>query len=177
MIKKQIKRFPIIRSDFSSGISNTSFPKSLTQSRKRCITADLILIAGTLIILFFVFGYQQNSGINLSPVDEKSALFSISGESSRIIIGEDDDFISNREIFVSDGAEIKLEPGVYYLKIEGDFISDIKQLTVEEEGIVLELKKVGSVFWIVNKGEDALVGYYERGEHVGDFIFSGGKNE
>src|SRR3989344_3717157 len=35
--KVKIKRFPIIELDFSSGISNTSFQKNLTQSGERCI--------------------------------------------------------------------------------------------------------------------------------------------
>src|SRR3989344_4184596 len=44
-MNKKIKRFLIIGSEFNSEISNISFPKSLTQSRKRAIISIILVIS------------------------------------------------------------------------------------------------------------------------------------
>jgi hypothetical protein len=138
---------------------------------KKHLVVDLVLIVGTLLVLgsLFLAGEEE---VRLSPIGEQGVLFVIEGDAENVLISESLDFINVREIVVRDGELIRLAPGIYYFEIDGE--SELKQVTVEEEEIVLELRRERDVYLVVNAGGELGVEKYQYGEFEGQFVFGGG---
>ena len=141
--------------------------------RNKIYIVDAVLLVGTILIVGVLYGlYEKN--VSFSPIEEQGILFSFNVNVDRILISEDLNFEEKREIIVEDSALIRLKPGKYYLDIEGE---EIKEITVVEKEIVLQLREVGLFYGVFNYGETKEVESYHYGNFEKNFVFSGGGNE
>lgn len=121
---------------------------------KRIIAIDLVLIVGTLIVLGSLYSYMKPVALS-PPGNAESVLFEFEGDT--VWIDDNLEFSSPIIIDAERGEVVNLEPGLYYFKIVGEGVSEIKWVRVVS-GIDLRIAD-GK---IVNVGDEELnVDYYE----------------
>jgi len=138
---------------------------------KKLFATDLILLFGSILIIFGVFGYHNGliwqQKVSLSPdngyqTKNTFVLFEFEGAKT-ILIDDNSQFSSPEQFEVKNNFVINLKPGVYYWKIEGE--NEIRQFTIES-AVSLKLRDKGEgKYEIINAGNENLdVGVYEYGK-------------
>ncbi|MEK6933571.1 MAG: hypothetical protein AABW75_01705 [Nanoarchaeota archaeon] len=103
---------------------------------------DFLIVAGTLVGLFVMFGYARP--LVIGPIDDyntssTSVLFTF--EKGEVILIDDNlEFSSPQKIYAQDYLVVHLDPGKYYWKIEGALPSSVRSLTINSV-VDLKLKK------------------------------------
>ena len=139
-------------------------------NKKYLLLIDVILVLGSLLIVGGLVGYSRP--LVIAPIDDyitadSSVLFKFE-KADLVLIDENLDFSSPREIYVDDNIVINLEPGIYYWKVVGALESSVRQLTIESE-INLKIKASGDdTYEVVNSGSSQLdVDVYDKGVLTG----------
>ncbi len=141
-------------------------------NKKYILIIDAILILGSLSAVFVFVNYAQP--LVIAPIDNyessnNTVLFEFS-KAELILIDENIEFTSPREIYVEDNLVVNFKPGIYYWKVVGALESDIRQLTINSE-IDLQLKETNEGYSVVNSGNTPLrVELYENGAYTGEII-------
>ena len=131
---------------------------------KKMLAIDLIIVLGSLIIVALYVGYS--SPLVIAPIDDlnttsSSVLFEFE-KADKIMIDENPEFTSPREINVKDNLVVTLKPGTYYWKVSGITDSAIRKLTIISE-INLKMKDKGEKVELVNSGNvDLNVDVYDE---------------
>jgi len=145
-----------------------------TVKNRKILIIDLILVVGSLALIAGMVGYA--TPLVIAPIDDltttdTSVLFSF--ERGEIVLIDDNlEFTSPQEIHVEDNIVINLKPGIYYWKVQGALLSEVRKLTIQSE-IDLKLKKsdVEGVYEVVNSGNEVLnVDIFQQGEFTGNII-------
>ena len=134
---------------------------------------DKILLAGSLILIIFIFFFA--SGLGKEKSADGNILFSFRS-GSVVLIDKNLNFESPEKIEVADNLVINLDKGVYYWKIE-DAIpqEDVVQLNIEDSSVSLGLKKSDYGYDVVNFGNATLnVDIYSSGKFSGRAILDRG---
>src|SRR3989344_8834067 len=120
---------------------------------------DLAIIVTTVIGLFFLVDYARP--LVISPADnlkttENYVLFSFE-KADKILIDDNLDFSSPKEIYVEENVVINLEPGIYYWKVDGILNSEIRKVTIESS-VDLKLRRLecNDCYGIFNAGNTRL---------------------
>lgn len=140
---------------------------------KNVILLDAILILGSLIAIASIVGYARP--LVIAPLEdyttsETAVLFEFE-KADLVLIDENLQFTSPREIYVEDNIVVNLEPGVYYWKAVGALESEVRQLTIESE-VDLRLREAeGGKYEVVNSGNTRLnVDVYDHGVYTGRVV-------
>lgn len=121
---------------------------------------DLLIVAGTLIGLFIMFGYARP--LVIGPIGDynstnTSVLFTF--EKGEVILIDDNlEFSSPQKITAQNYLVVHLEPGRYYWKIEGALPSTVRSLTINSL-VDLKLRKIENgkeEYEVVNAGNTLL---------------------
>jgi len=130
---------------------------------------DLIVVLISVFILMGVVGYARP--LVIAPIDEyvsvdREVLFEF--ERVDVLLVDDNmDFTTPDEYVVRDGLELELEPGVYYWKVKGVSVSEIRKLTVNSR-VELGLVESEEGIAVVNIGNVVLnVDVYDGEELIG----------
>ena len=142
---------------------------------KHVFAIDIVLIAGTLLVLAGLIGYSRPLVIAPLPgfvTADTSVLFEFE-KADLILIDDNPDFTSPDRIYAEDNLVINLKPGVYYWKVQGiaGTESEIRELTILSE-VNLKLKQVSEgMYEVVNAGNVELdVEVYDDKEIVGNIV-------
>lgn len=132
---------------------------------KNIFAIDLILLVGTLVVLLGAFSFY-NEPVALSPEDgfqSRNTFVLFEFENAQVILIDDNtEFTSPTRYNVEDNFVIRLDPGVYYWKIEGE--NELREFTIESE-VSLRLREENGRYAVVNAGNEELeVDVYEFGE-------------
>ena len=123
---------------------------------------DLVVVSLSALVLMVVVGFVQPrviGPINGYETTETQVLFSVE-KGDKILIDDNMDFTTPDEYFVVDGLELDLVPGIYYWKVVGVGMSEIRTLTINSE-VSLEFVDDGENYSVVNSGNvDLLVDVY-----------------
>ena len=145
--------------------------------KKTILIIDSILLFGILISIFLLVGYTQPLAIAPLPSDSQngSLLFYLP-KTDFIILDDNSRFDSFETIFIKDN--VRLEPGRYFIKFFSGFNSEIRQIDIDTDNVVLEFKAVDNKIGVFNIGEKALnVETYDTGSLIDNSIaYVGGKN-
>ena len=130
---------------------------------------DATILAATVLILmltvFSLFATMKNS----QRTTTNSVLFSFKS-GNVILIDNDLEFKTARNIIAMDNEVISLKKGTYYWKIEDAIPEDIVQLTADSD-INLKLKKSSEGYDVINSENTTLnVDIYKKGAFVGNVI-------
>ncbi len=122
-------------------------------------SVDALFLVGSLLFVMFLVGYMQPlfiAPLSNNSLEEKEVLFSI-GNGRSILIDQDIEFNSLRNITLFDGLIINLSRGIYYLTVEGfeGGWSDIKTLTLLSE-INIRFVESSEGYDVVNAGKTNL---------------------
>ena len=121
-------------------------------NKKYLLIADLILILGSLISVFFVVGYTQPLAI--APLKESGSLMFTLPKVDYLLIDEDIKFGSPVALFI--GENLNLVPGRYYVKIDSNESIEIREIKAETD-ISLQLNKIDSnSVGVFNVGKNVL---------------------
>jgi len=117
---------------------------------------DMALIVSTLLIIIATIGYS--SPLVVAPISENittsEVLFTLK-DTNEILIDDNLNFSSPKSYLLTNGLKLELQPNIYYLKATEDTFSQIITLDVKSD-VVLELKKNGENFDIINSGKKSL---------------------
>ena len=118
---------------------------------------DLVMILVSVLVLIFIVGYARP--LVIGPLDEyetnENDILFVIEKADRLLIDDNIDFTTPEELLVEEGLEINLKPGKYYWKAVGVFGSEIRTFTIKSE-VVLELRKIGEGYGVVNSGNTRL---------------------
>lgn len=129
---------------------------------------DLAVILISVFVLIVLVGYARP--LVIAPMDEyetqeNNILFSFE-RANILFIDDNDNFTTPDEYFVKDGLELILEPGVYYWKVKGIEVSEVRKLTINSK-VELKLIETKDGFGVVNAGNVGLnVDVYDEDELV-----------
>ena len=139
-------------------------------NNKYILLIDAVIVFGSLFIIAGLVGYTRP--LVIAPLDDyvtsdSSVLFEFE-KADLVLIDENLDFSSPREIYVEDNIVINLEPGIYYWKVAGALESSARQLTIESE-VNLKIKAAeDGTYEVVNSGSSKLdVDVYDKGVLTG----------
>lgn len=142
-------------------------------NKKHVLVIDAILIVGSLLIVGGLVGYARP--LVIAPLDDyttvnNSVLFEFE-KADLILIDDNLDFSSPREVYVQNDIVINLEPGVYYWKVVGALESEVRELTIESD-INLKIKESqNGNYEVVNAGNTELeVDVYDHGRLSGKVV-------
>lgn len=129
----------------------------MVKSNKHIYAIDLALIVGTLIVLIVMVGYARP--LVIAPIDdevtsETAVLFEFD-KADKILIDENVEFTSPREIYVENDLVVNLKPGIYYWKVEGILESEVRELTIINE-IDLKVRESDDKYEVINSGNSDL---------------------
>ncbi|MEK6847025.1 MAG: hypothetical protein AABY16_02565 [Nanoarchaeota archaeon] len=160
---------------------------------KFILVIDAILILGSLFAVWYLVGYARPLAI--APLDDYTTsdnlvLFEFE-KADLILIDDNLDFSSPREIYVQNDILITLEPGIYYWKVVGALESEVRQLTIESDVDLKIRESQDGNYEVVNAGNTELeVDVYNHGRLTGKVVlgvdessdeegdkFIGGENE
>ena len=126
-----------------------------------------------LIVLLLVVGYS--TPLVISPIkndtEKGSVLFSIE-KTDKILIDDNEDFLSPKQYLLSDGLKLELEKGTYYIKSvgEGGF-TYVRKITLMSN-FILEFKQNGDSYEVVNAGKNSInVEIYDKTKKISEFEF------
>ena len=140
---------------------------------KYILVIDTILILGSLFAVWFIVGYARP--LVIAPLDDyttynNSVLFEFE-KADLVLIDDNLDFSSPREVYVQNNILINLEPGVYYWKVVGALESEVRELTIESD-VDLKIREAqGGNYEVVNAGNTELeVDVYDHGKLSGKIV-------
>ncbi len=140
--------------------------------KKKIKIIDSVLIIASVLFLASFVTYARP--LVIAPIDNfettnSSILFEFE-RGSVILIDDNPEFSSPREIHAKNNLIINLKPGKYYWKIDGVIDSKVREFEVISE-VNLKMEKSGDKYRIVNAGNaEVEVEVYEEEELVGNVL-------
>jgi len=139
---------------------------------KKIILAELILVIGFLVYLFFSFSPKQISPLNGAVIIEPNFVFEIeNGQEVLLSVYENFD----EYVVLDENSEVTLAPGTYYWKVRNDFVeSEIRTFTIQSH-VGLNIEEGEKLNKLVNSGNVDLEVEKKTGSKVTGLIL--GVNE
>ncbi len=147
-------------------------------NHKHILAIDAILILGSLLLIAGIVGYTRP--LVIAPLDEAvttngSVLFEFQ-KADYILIDDNLEFTSPRQVYVKESITVNLEPGKYYWKAVGAISSEVRELTIESV-VDLQIRESEDGIAVVNSGNTELeVSVYNQGILSDTFVVSVSEN-
>jgi len=133
---------------------------------------DVVILLGSFFVILGMIGYTRPLAI--APEDgfesESTSVLFTFAKAEKILLDDNQEFTSPREIYAENDLIISLEPGTYYWKVVGVDESEVRELTILSY-VDLQLRDSGENYEVVNAGNVALdVDIFDQGTLVGNVI-------
>jgi len=143
---------------------------------KKILTADLVLLVGSLVLAGSLFSYvNYGDEVLLSPGESSSILFEISGV-NRILVDDNYELASPKIYDVKEGVVINLEPGEYYWRLDRNLFSEIRKVETNIK-VSFVLKEVDKEKFLVVNADDSVLNvdkHQPDGDYDSSFTLIGG---
>ncbi|MAG79247.1 hypothetical protein CMI40_02625 [Candidatus Pacearchaeota archaeon] len=141
-------------------------------NKKQIITIDFILVIGTIIVVASLIKYSEPFIVApISNTKNTNILFEFE-KTNLILVSQDVNFKSIKEIHPKDNLMINLKPGKYYWEFVNISDNEIKEFSILSK-VDLKFVDKDDKFEVVNVGDTKLnVKLYNHGEFTGNIILN-----